>query len=92
MSTSTNIDYNVVVFCNESNKDLLISKIQTLKEEINRLTNSVSLHELQLSYMIENNLTVFDEKQLKTYFILKSLENQDLSLLEKAKQISALLK
>jgi len=64
---------------------------EQIEETIKNLQDKVNLEQIKLKFMSENNMDEFDETQYKVFQTLITLENKDLSPMEKSKLIASLL-
>jgi hypothetical protein len=62
-----------------------------IKVRIAALQKQVTTEEARLAFMVENNLSEFDDEEFKAYNILKAVESSETTL-EKAKKIVGLFK
>lgn len=71
-------------------QDFMRSK-QELSSKIDEIKSQMSLIDDKLTFMLENNLTEFDEETFKVMQILDKIDNSDLSNSEKAKAVLAII-
>lgn len=80
-------DFDVALMTIDSFKEKLV----ILDNEIKKLTEEKNVIQTKIDYMVENKITEYNESQYKIYQTLKTLENCDISSIEKAKIISELM-
>lgn len=66
------------------------SELEDAEYILTKATQNCQNIKLKIEYLKETSTTKFDENEFKAYCTLKTLENENLSTMEKAKQIASL--
>ncbi len=74
--------------------DLALVKVDraAMQQEVRRLQSEIMEMNQKLDFMEETGLSEFDETEFKSYRVLQTLDNGDLSQIERAQIIADLIK
>lgn len=64
---------------------------EEIQKRISKFQEDIKAEEEKLKFMSENNLDIFDETQYKVFKTLSTLDNKDISQIEKTKLITSLI-
>lgn len=64
---------------------------EEIEKEISSLQDKIKSEQEKLDFMTENKLNEFDETQFKVFQTLKTLDNKELSTIERSKIIASLI-
>lgn len=70
--------------------DEINEELELAEKNLNEAKNSVENIKNKINYLTETGNKEFDENEFRAYNTIKTLENSNLSTVEKAKQISSL--
>jgi len=65
--------------------------VKDIQEEISCLEKEITCQQSKLQYMTENGLEEFDENQYKVFQTLKTLDNKEITQVQKSKIIAELI-
>ncbi len=64
---------------------------EEIQKEISSLEEQIKVEQEKLQFMSDNNVEEFDETQYKVFKTLATLENKEISAMEKSKLIASLI-